>query len=91
MTALPRYALSAMIRKARLATGRTTPYQAAVPQLWLLIEGNCVRGKLEALVATRFMTDAQPALEMERATLIERFYGNSREQPGAHLANLGIL
>jgi hypothetical protein len=37
------------------------------------------------------MTDAQPALEMERATLIERFYGNSREQPGAHPANLGSL
>jgi glycosyltransferase involved in cell wall biosynthesis len=91
MVALPRYALSAMIRQARLATDRTTPYQAAVPQLWLLIEGNCVRGKLEALVATRFMTDAQPALEMERATLIERFYGNCREQPGAHPANLGIL
>lgn len=89
IAALPRYALSAMIRQARLATGRTTPYQAAVPQLWLLIEANCVRGKLEALVATRFMTDARPALEMERATLIERFYGNSREQPGAHPPNLG--
>jgi glycosyltransferase involved in cell wall biosynthesis len=91
MAALSRYALSAIIRQARLATGRTTPYQAAVPQLWLLIEGSCVRGKLEALVATRFMTDARPALGMERATLIERFYGNSREQPGVHIADLGIL
>lgn len=90
MAALPRYALSAVIRQARLATGRATPYQAAVPQLWLLIEGNCVRGKLEALVATRFMRDAQRALEMERATLIERFYGNSRGPPGAQPANRGI-
>jgi glycosyltransferase involved in cell wall biosynthesis len=91
MATLPRYALSAMIRQARLAAGRTTPYQAAAPQLWLLIEGSCIRGKLEALVATRFMTDAQPALEMERAALIERFYGNYREQPNTHPANLGIL
>jgi hypothetical protein len=37
------------------------------------------------------MTDARPALGMERATLIERFYGNSREQPGVHIADLGIL
>lgn len=30
---LPRYALSAVIRQARLAVGRDTPYEAAVPLL----------------------------------------------------------
>jgi hypothetical protein len=59
-----------------LAAGRATPYEAAVPGLWLLIESSNIRGKIEGLVMTRFMTDAQPILEMDRATLIARLYGN---------------
>jgi glycosyltransferase involved in cell wall biosynthesis len=84
LAALPRYVLSAMLRRVRLAMGQATPYQAAVPQLWFLIESSCIRGKLEGLIATRFMTDVQPILEMERATLIERLYGSRKEQPRAH-------
>ena len=77
--ALPRYALSALVRCARLATGRATPYQAAVPRLWLLIESSNIRGKLEGLIVTRCMTDAQPALQMDAERLIARFFPRGKE------------
>jgi glycosyltransferase involved in cell wall biosynthesis len=76
MAALPRYALSAVLRQDRLATGRATPYQAAVPTLWFLIESSNILGKLEGLVATRFMSDAQPVLNIEAEVLISRFFPN---------------
>jgi len=79
VAALPHYALSAVLRQVRLATGQATAYQAAVPWLWLLIEGSNVRGKLEGLIATRFMTDAQPALDMAAETLIRRFFQGRKE------------
>jgi GT2 family glycosyltransferase len=79
VAALPRYALSAILRQIRLATGRATPYQAAVPKLWLLIESSNIRGKLGALVATRFMTDAQPVLNTEAEVLIARFFPGRKE------------
>ena len=79
VAALPRYALSAGLRQARRAAGRSTAYEAAVPILWLLIESSNVRGKLEGLIATRFMTDAQPALDMTAETLIKRFFQNHKE------------
>jgi cellulose synthase/poly-beta-1,6-N-acetylglucosamine synthase-like glycosyltransferase len=78
IAALPRYALSMAVRQVRLTTGRATPYEAAVPRLWFLIESNNIRGKIEGLIMTRFMRDAQPILEMDRATLIERLYGGRR-------------
>jgi glycosyltransferase involved in cell wall biosynthesis len=74
--ALPRYALSALLRRIRLAAGKVTPYQAAVPLLWFLIESNCIRGKLQGIVATRLMTDAEPVFEMDSASLIARLYGS---------------
>jgi glycosyltransferase involved in cell wall biosynthesis len=76
---LPRYALSAMLRQVRLATGRATHYEAAVPQLWFLIESSNIRGKLEGLIATRFMRDAQPALNMEAKFLITRFFPSCKD------------
>ena len=79
VAALPRYALSAVLRRARLAAGRATPYQAAVPGLCILIESSNIRGKLEGLVATRFMTDAQPALDMEPGKLVARFFPSRKE------------
>jgi glycosyltransferase involved in cell wall biosynthesis len=78
MAALPRYVLSATLRQVRLVTGRATPFQAAVPRLWFLIEGSNIIGKIEGLVATRLMTDAQPVLEMEADDLIRRFFPNRR-------------
>ena len=74
IAALPRYALSAMLRRVRRATGQATPYEVAVPGLWLLIESSNVRGKLEGMLATRLMTDARPALNVRAETLIARFY-----------------
>jgi len=79
VAALPRYALSGLLRAARRVIGRATPYQAAVPWLWLLIESCNVRGKLDGLVATRCMTDAQPALHIAAETLIARFFQSRKE------------
>jgi hypothetical protein len=44
----------------------------------LLIESNCVRGKLKGMAATRLMKDAKPVLEIDRATLIHRLYGSGK-------------
>lgn len=79
MAALPRYTLSAVLGRFRLATGRVTPYQAAVPALWFLIESSNILGKLEGLVATRFMSDVQPVLNIEAEVLISRFFPNRRQ------------
>ena len=79
VAALPRYAVSAMIRQARRAAGRATRYEVAVPGLWLLIESSNIRGKLEGLLTTRFMTDARPALNMKAETLIARFFPSCKE------------
>jgi glycosyltransferase involved in cell wall biosynthesis len=74
VAALPRYALSSVVRQVRLATGRATPYEAAVPRLWFWIESSNIRGKLEGLIETRFMTDAEPVLNMESEILIARLF-----------------
>jgi GT2 family glycosyltransferase len=79
VAALPRYALSAIVRRLRLVAGRATPYQADIPGLWLLIESNNVRGKLEGLVVTRLMTDAQPALNTQAEVMISRFFPSRKE------------
>jgi len=79
LAALPRYALSIGLRQFRLALGKTTHYQASVPKLWFLIEWNNVRGKIEGLFATRFMTDAQPALQLKTDVLLTRFFQSQKE------------
>lgn len=77
---LPRYCLSMVIRQIRLMTGRTTPYEAALPRLWFLFESSNLRGKLEGLIATRCMTDDQAALQMETEMLIDRLYPSSHQR-----------
>ena len=79
IAALPRYILSAIWRRVRLATGRATLYEATVPRLWFLIESNNIRGKFEGLIATRFMTDAQPVLTMKADVLISRLFPSRQE------------
>ncbi len=79
LTALPRYTLSTGLRQFRLALGKTTHYQATVPQLWFLIEWNNIRGKIEGLFATRFMTDAQPALQLKSDVLLTRLFQSRKE------------
>lgn len=79
LAALPRYTLSILLRQVRLARGRITPYQAVVPQLWLMIEWNNIYGKLEGLVATRFMTDARSLLSLNSETVIDRLFQSQKE------------
>jgi glycosyltransferase involved in cell wall biosynthesis len=79
IAALPRYAVSALLRQARLITGGATPYQAAVPRLWLRIESSNILGKIEGLAATRFMTTAQPALDMRAEELITRYFPSRKK------------
>jgi glycosyltransferase involved in cell wall biosynthesis len=74
LAALGRYGLSAVIRQARLARGKASTDQAAAPRLWFLIESNNLWGKLEAIVATRLMTDASPVLQIKPEALIERWH-----------------
>jgi glycosyltransferase involved in cell wall biosynthesis len=79
ITALPRYTLSIMLRQVLLTAGRSDLYQAAVPQLWFLIESSNIRGKVEGLIATRFMTDARSALNIESEVLITRLFPSQKE------------
>jgi len=73
--AMLRYTVSMGVRRIRLTTGRATPYEAAVPGLWFLIEWNNIRGKIDGLIATRLMKDPQIATETDRVPLITRLYG----------------
>lgn len=78
LAVLPRYLMAVAAHKVRYVVGHSSDYDVIRPQLWFLIESNNVRGKLEALAATRFMKDAQPILKMDREVLIERLYGKRR-------------
>jgi len=79
IAALPRYAASTLLRQARLITGGATPYQAAVPRLWFRVESSNILGKIEGLAATRFMTNAQPALDMRAEELVTRYFPSRKE------------
>ncbi len=79
VAALPRYVASAVLRRVRLIGGRATRYQAETPKLWLLAESSNLRGKIEAMLATRFMTDAQHALGQDTQQLIGQFYQTKKE------------
>ena len=76
---LPLYVAAAGMRRLRLARRRITPYEAAVPILALLREGSNIVGKLEGLVATRFMTDGEHALHLEADRMIERLFSPRKE------------
>lgn len=78
VAALPRYAASAVLYRLRLAAGRITPDVAAIPGLCWLVESSNIRGKLMGLAATRFMGDARPALNLEPAALIARFFSTAQ-------------
>jgi len=71
---LPRYLVSGVLRWTRFVRGRITAYEATIPWLWLLAESSNIRGKLEGLVATRFMTDIRPALSMKAELFIQRMF-----------------
>lgn len=72
--ALPRYIVSGLLRRVRLARGRVTPYEANVPWIWLLAESSNIRGKIEGLIATHFMTNSQAAFNIQAETFIRRMF-----------------
>jgi glycosyltransferase involved in cell wall biosynthesis len=77
--ALPRYAVSILLRTTRRVLGRATYAEAEHPLLWLLAESNNILGKLDAVVRTRGMTDARPVLAMRPEILIDRFFQHTKE------------
>lgn len=72
--ALPRYLLSIVLRRLRYRSGKLTLEEAAMPKLWLLVESSNIRGKLEAIWATRFMSQVEGAWLQSSETYIRRFY-----------------
>lgn len=72
--ALPRYAVSALVRRIRLLLGRETDYGALTPRLWLLIEYNNILGKLEALRATHLMRRSDRLLSRDVTPYLRRYY-----------------
>ncbi len=79
VSVLPLYAASSVINRIRLARGRANLFQATSPRLWFLAEGSNIRGKLEGLWVTRFMSDAEPALKSDPEQLIDRYFQNRKE------------
>lgn len=76
---LPLYIAAAGIRRLRLARQEITPYEATVPILALLRESSNIVGKLEGLVATRFMADGKHALNLEADRMIGRLFSPRKE------------
>lgn len=76
---LPIYVSAAGLRQIRLALGLIGPYEAEVPLLALLRESSNIRGKIEGLVATRFMADADTALQLEAGRMIGRLFSSRKE------------
>jgi glycosyltransferase involved in cell wall biosynthesis len=72
--ALPRYVVSAIVRHARFAFGRESEYRRLEPLLCLVAETANLRGKVEALIATRFMRDAERALRIPADALVRRLF-----------------
>jgi glycosyltransferase involved in cell wall biosynthesis len=71
---LPVYTAAILTRRVRLARGQISGMEAGYPRLSLLIEYNNIVGKLEAILATRLMTDARPALQKNADDQISKFY-----------------
>ncbi len=63
------------VRRVRHLRGQATDYQALEPSLWFTIEQNNIRGKVNAIARTRFMTDVEPVINADKGALIARLYG----------------
>jgi glycosyltransferase involved in cell wall biosynthesis len=74
IAALPRYVVSILVRQYRLKVGQIDTYQAKLPIFSLLIESSNILGKLEALIATRLMTDNRYLLQQDIEQYINRYY-----------------
>lgn len=71
---LPTYASSVFVRRLRYMFGKAAHYDAVLPWLWLMVELNNIRGKIEAVLDTRLMSDASRALQKNPNRNIKRFY-----------------
>lgn len=71
---LPRYAASIVLRQIRYRRGKITSYDASIPALNMVIEGSCVLGKLDALIATRGMRNINGLLKENTGGFIDRMY-----------------
>lgn len=74
ISVLPRYMLAIPARRLQCARGKISPEQALWPWIWLLIESSNIRGKIEALIATRMMTRGLNVSPREADVYIENFY-----------------
>jgi glycosyltransferase involved in cell wall biosynthesis len=79
LAALPRYILSGIKRSILFRLGRIDSYQASVPWLWYLVERRNIRGKIEAMIATSWMTGTQKVRNQDVDTLIATFYGGEKK------------
>jgi len=79
LVALPRYFASMILRRMRYVLGRADQYQLLEPRLCLMIESKNLIGKVEGLIATRWMTDAEHAQGIRGEDLIKRYFPKSKE------------
>lgn len=77
--AAPRYALSAVVRLLRYAFGDKHVYRRMEPLLCLVAELSNLRGKGEALAATRLMRDGDAALRIPSVVLLDRLFRKTTE------------
>ncbi len=76
--ALPRYVASSIVRQVRYALGRESEYRRLEPRLCLTAEVSNLRGKLEAVWATRGMRDAQAVLQTPAEELVEKLFQHQK-------------
>ncbi|MBZ0297035.1 MAG: glycosyltransferase [Anaerolineae bacterium] len=74
LLAMSRYCISIISRRIRLIRGKIEPDEAMLPILMLIIESSNLRGKFEALIATRLMTSAQQLLQTDYKGYFDRYY-----------------
>lgn len=79
ITVLPKYILSAMKRSILYRQGRIDSYQASIPGLWYLIERRNIRGKIEGMLATNWMTGYQKVQNQDIDATIATFYGGEKK------------
>lgn len=72
--ALPRYVLSSIVRQVRFSLGRESEYRRLEPRLCLTAEASNLRGKIEAVWATRGMRDARTVLHTPAEVLVEKLF-----------------
>jgi cellulose synthase/poly-beta-1,6-N-acetylglucosamine synthase-like glycosyltransferase len=76
---LPHYVISGVFRSVKRMLGEASVDQQLEPAFSLIIETNNLFGKLEGLLATRWMSDSERVLHMEGDKLIDRYFPVMKE------------